>query len=270
MDQVIETVKELVTVYGLKVVAAIAIFIAGRFVAGSVRKLLRKLMKRRKADKTLTGFVVNLTYYLLLAFVIVATLGQLGIQTASFVAMLGAAGLAVGLALQGSLANFASGVLMLIFRPFKVGDYIDAGGTSGFVEQISIFTTHLRSHDNRKIIVPNAKITSDSIVNYTAKEMRRIDLVAGVSYDDDLDRTRQVLEEVLSADERILSDPAPMVGVLELADSSVNFAVRPWVKTEDYWPVYFATQEAIKKRLDAAGISIPFPQTDVHLFSQQS
>jgi len=173
--------------------------------------------------------------------------------------------LAIGLALQGSLANFAAGVLMIIFKPFRVGDYIEGGGVAGAVEEIGIFTTELKSPDNRKIIVPNAKMTSDNIVNYTAKEIRRVDIVAGVSYGDDLDQVRKVLESLLAKDERILKDPAPTIGVLELADSSVNIAVRPWVKTSDYWDVFFATQESIKKQFDAAGISIPFPQRDVHL-----
>lgn len=270
MEQALETVKEVVTVYGLRIVAAIVIFVVGRIAAGAVRRMLRRLMRKREADPTLTGFVVNMAYYALLAFVVVATLAKLGIQTASFVAVLGAAGLAVGLALQGSLANFAAGVLLLVMRPFRVGDYVEPGSTAGTVEGINILTTELKSPDNREITVPNAQITSGSIVNYTAREMRRIDLVAGVGYGDDLDRVRRALEEVLAADERILSDPAPTIGVLELGDSSVNFAVRPWVKTGDYWAVYFDTQEAIKKRFDSEGISIPFPQTDVHLFGEEA
>jgi small conductance mechanosensitive channel len=200
-----------------------------------------------------------------MAFVIIAALGQLGVQTASLVAVLGAAGLAVGLALQGSLANFAAGLLLIIFKPFKVGDFIEGGGVSGVVEEVGIFTTMMNSPDNKKLVVPNAKMTSDNIVNYTAKQVRRVDLVAGVSYRDDLDKVKRVLGEILAADSRILKDPAPTVGVLALAESSVNLAVRPWVKTADYWDVFFATQESIKKRFDAEGISIPFPQQDVHL-----
>ena len=270
MDQALETVREVVTVYGLRIVAAIVIFIVGRLAAGSIRRMLGKLMRKREVDATLTGFVTNLAYYAVLAFVVIATLAKLGIQTASFVAVLGAAGLAVGLALQGSLANFASGVLLLILRPFRVGDYVEAGGAAGTVEGINILTTVLKSPDNREITVPNSQITSGSIVNYTAREMRRVDLVAGVGYGDDLDRVKRALEEVLSADDRILSEPAPTIGLLELADSSVNFAVRPWVRTEDYWAVFFDTQEAIKKRFDSEGISIPFPQTDVHLFGEEA
>jgi small conductance mechanosensitive channel len=213
----------------------------------------------------LTGFVRNLTYMGLLTFVILAAVGQLGVQTTSFIAVLGAAGFAVGLALQGSLGNFASGVLIMIFRPFKSGDFVEAGGTMGIVEAIQIFTTTLRTGDNKTIIVPNGQITSGTITNYSAKDTRRVDLVIGVSYGDDLDKVRRVIEEVIAAEGRVLSEPEPTIGVLELADSSVNFAVRPWVKSSDYWPVYFGLMESFKKRFDQEGISIPFPQQDVYL-----
>jgi small conductance mechanosensitive channel len=258
--------QDLIAFYGLKVIAAIAILIIGRWIAIAVRNLLRRVMRKSAVEETLVSFVSNVAYVALLAFIVIAALGQLGVHTASFVVVIGAAGLAIGLALQGSLANFAAGVLMIIFKPFKVGDYIEGGGTAGTVEEISIFTTVLKSPDNRKIIVPNAKMTGDNIVNYSAKDQRRIDIVAGVSYGDDLDKVRRVLEQILAEDARILKDPAPTIGVLALADSSINFAVRPWVKTGDYWPVYFDTQEKIKKRFDAEGISIPFPQRDVHLY----
>ena len=258
--------QDLIAFYGLKVIAAIAILIIGRWIAIAVRNLLRRVMRKSAVEETLVSFVSNVAYVALLAFIVIAALGQLGVHTASFVVVIGAAGLAIGLALQGSLANFAAGVLMIIFKPFKVGDYIEGGGTAGTVEEISIFTTVLKSPDNRKIIVPNAKMTGDNIVNYSAKDQRRIDIVAGVSYGDDLDKVRRVLEQILAEDARILRDPAPTIGVLALADSSINFAVRPWVKTGDYWPVYFDTQEKIKKRFDAEGISIPFPQRDVHLY----
>ena len=196
---------------------------------------------------------------------ILAAVGQLGVQTTSFIAVLGAAGFAVGLALQGSLGNFASGVLIMIFRPFKSGDFVEAGGTMGIVEAIQIFTTTLRTGDNKTIIVPNGQITSGTITNYSAKDTRRVDLVIGVSYGDDLDKVRRVIEEVIAAEGRVLSEPEPTIGVLELADSSVNFAVRPWVKSSDYWPVYFGLMESFKKRFDQEGISIPFPQQDVYL-----
>ena len=233
-------------------------------VAASCEKTLRK----SRVDDTLVSFVSSLTYAVLLCIVVIAALGKLGFQTTSLVAILGAAGLAVALSLQGSLANFASGVLMIIFRPFKVGDFIEGAGVSGTVEAISIFTTELKSGDNKKIIVPNSKLTGDTITNFSAKEVRRIDMVVAAGYGDDLDKVKGVLRNILDQDERILKDPAPVVAVLALADSSVNFAVRPWVKTADYWPVNFALQETIKKRFDIEGISIPFPQQDVHLYNR--
>jgi small conductance mechanosensitive channel len=205
----------------------------------------------------------------LLIFVIIAALAQVGIQTTSLIAVLGAASLAIGLALQGSLANFAAGVLLIIFRPFKVGDYVECAGTAGAVDEMQIFTTQLKSPDNKKIIIPNAKLLGDVITNYSAQETRRVDLVIGVSYSDDLQKVEKVLTDILSQDERVLKDPAPTIAVLELADSSVNFAVRPWVKTGDYWNVYFALTKNIKMRLDAEGIAIPFPQRDVHLYQQK-
>ncbi len=269
METIISKLQEFGTLYGLKIVGAILILIVGRFVAKMLVNVLRSLMTKRKVDETLVSFTGSLSYVALMTFVIIAAINKLGIQTASFVAILGAAGLAIGLALQGSLANFAAGVLLIIFKPFKIGDFIEGGGISGVVEIISIFTTELKSPDNKKIIVPNAKMTGDNIINYSAKECRRVDMVAGVGYGDDLDKVRSVLENIIAGDDRILKDPAPTVAVLELADSSVNFAVRPWVKTADYWDVYFATQESIKKSFDAEGISIPFPQQDVHLFKNE-
>jgi len=266
MEDMALKVQELITFYGLKVIAAIAIFVIGRYVAIAARGVLRRALRNRSVDETLVTFVANVAYAGLLAFVVIAALGQLGVQTASFVAVVGAAGLAIGLAQQGSLANFAAGVLMIVFKPFKAGDYIEAAGVAGTVEGLNIFTTELKTPDNKKVIVPNAKITSDNIVNYSAKDQRRIDIVAGVSYRDDLDKVRRVLQSILDEDTRILKDPAPTIGVLALADSSINFAVRPWVKTGDYWAVYFDLQEKIKKRFDAEGISIPFPQRDVHLY----
>ncbi|MBB5346319.1 small conductance mechanosensitive channel [Desulfoprunum benzoelyticum] len=257
--------QELIALYGLKVIAAIAILVIGRIAAKGIREIIRRTMRRARVDETLISFVSSMCYIGILAFVIIAALSQLGVETASFVVVLGSAGLAVGLALQGSLANFAAGVLMIIFKPFKVGDYVEGGGVAGVVEEIGIFTTDLKSPDNKKIIVPNGKMAGDNIVNHTTKEIRRVDIVAGVSYKDDLDKVKNVLADILAKDDRVLKDPAPTIGVLELADSSVNFAVRPWVKTGDYWDVFFATQESIKKRFDAEGISIPFPQQDVHM-----
>lgn len=265
MEQILQEIQPWLTLYGLKIVAALSILIVGKLIAKGIRSLLAKMLRKSHVEDTLVGFVSTLCYSILLTFVFIAALAQLGIQTASFVAILGAAGLAVGLALQGSLANFAAGVLLIIFKPFKLGDYIEGGGVGGTVEQIGIFTTDLKTPDNKKIVVPNAKMTGDNIVNYSAKEIRRVDLVARVSYGDDLDKVNKILHSILQADERVLKDPAPTIGVLALADSSVNFAVRPWVKTADYWDVFFHMNETIKKRFDAEGITIPFPQQDVHL-----
>jgi small conductance mechanosensitive channel len=251
--------------FGLKLVTALIIFIIGRWVARRLAGLVEKGMTKAGTDSTLTGFLRNIIYIGLLTFVILAAIAQLGVQTTSFIAVLGAAGFAVGLALQGSLANFAAGVLIIIFRPFKSGDFVEAGGVAGVVENIQIFTTTMRTGDNKTIIIPNGQITSGTIVNYSTKDTRRVDMVIGVGYGDDLDKVRRVLEEILKEDERVLEDPAPTIGVLELADSSVNFAVRPWVKSADYWPVYFALHEKVKKRFDKEGISIPFPQQDVHI-----
>jgi small conductance mechanosensitive channel len=269
MDQIVMKLQEWLTLYGLKVVAAIAILVIGTFAAKIFRAIIRRILQKSKVDETLTSFIASLSYAALMVFIVIAAVQKLGVSTTSFVAVIGAAGLAIGLALQGSLANFAAGILMIIFKPFKVSDLIDAGGALGVVEEIGIFTTELKTADNKKIIIPNAKVTGDNIVNYSAKGQRRVDMVAGVSYSDDLDKVRKVLEEILSEDKRILTDPAPTIGVLELADSSVNFAVRPWVKVEDYWSVFFETQEKIKKRFDASGISIPFPQRDVHLYKTE-
>lgn len=265
MEGIWEQIRQLVTMYGLNVLAAAAIFVLGKMAASMIRRLVRRIMRKRNMDDTLTGFVSSMLYAGILAFVVIAALSKLGIQTASFIAVLGAAGLAIGLALQGSLANFASGVLMIIFKPFRAGDYVDAGGASGFIDEIGIFTTTIRTLDNKKVIVPNSKITGDNITNYTARETRRVDLTAGVSYADDIDRVKSILLEILEGDERVLDDPAPFVGLSEMADSSVNFTVRAWVRTEDYWGVYFDTNERIKKAFDSQGITIPFPQMDVHM-----
>ena len=264
----VDKMKEIVISYGPNIIFAILIVVIGRYVAIGLRNLLTKIMEKKKVDAMLISFISSLTYIVIMAFVIVAALDKIGIQTTSFIAILGAAGLAVGLALQGSLANFASGVLMLIFKPFKCGDFIEAAGVTGVVEAIPIFTTEMKTPDNKKIIVPNAKIMEGNIINYSAKEIRRVDMVVGVSYNDDLDKVKRVLEDILSSDERILDDPAYTIGVSELADSSINFVVRPWVKSADYWNVLFDTNKTIKQRFDAEGISIPFPQQDVHLVKE--
>jgi len=269
MEDTLQKVYGLVMLYGVKVIAAIAIFIIGRWVAKGFQSLTKKLMDRRNVDPTITGFVGNLTYMALLVFVIIAALSQLGIQTTSFIAILGAAGLAIGLALQGSLSNFAAGFLMLIFKPFKVGDYIETAGVDGTVETIQIFTTTLRTPDNKTIIIPNAGVTNGNIVNYTMKGTRRVDMVFGISYEDDIEKAKQIMADVLGKDDRILKDPPLQIAVSELADSSVNFVVRPWASIENYWNVYFDAMENIKKALDAAGISIPYPQRDVHMYEHK-
>jgi small conductance mechanosensitive channel len=266
MEQFLNNLPDLLTSYGIKIILALVIFIVGRWIAKAVRNGLKKMMTKKNVDLTLIPFVSNLVYTLLLIFVVVAAIAQLGVQTTSFVAILGAAGLAVGLALQGSLSNFAAGVLMIIFKPFKVGDYIEGGGTAGVVESIKIFVTELRTPDNRAVIVPNSAMMGGNITNYSAKDTRRVDLIAGIGYGDDIEKARTILKDIVGSHDLILKDPSPQVEVLELADSSVNFVVRPWVKTPDYWRVYFDVTESIKKRFDAEGVSIPFPQRDVHLF----
>jgi small conductance mechanosensitive channel len=260
-------IQDVVAVWGLKVVAALAIFIIGRWIAKLLRRGIRRMLERAAVDPIITGFITSIVYIALLVFVVIAALGQLGIQTTSFIAILGAAGLAVGLALQGSLANFAAGFLMIIFRPFKVGDFIEGAGVAGVVREIQIFTTTLRTPDNKTIIIPNAKLSGDNIVNFSAEATRRVDMTVGVSYEADLSRVRTVLNDIIGKDARILSDPPPQVAVAELADSSVNFIVRVWTKTEDYWGVRFDATETIKNRFDAEGIGIPFPQRDIHIVS---
>ncbi len=255
--------------YGLKILAALAVLIIGMWAAKLIRKGIVKAMEKKGLDPTLISFLSALVHVGVQAFVIVAALGALDIKTASFIAVLGAAGLAVGLALQGSLSNFASGVLMIIFKPISVGDFVEAGGTMGSVVEISIFTTVLNTPDNKKVIVPNSNVMGSNITNYNANGTRRVDLVAGIGYGDDIDKAKTVLEGILAADDRILKTPEPSVAVVEMADSSVNFVVRPWCTGADYWDVYFDTTEAIKKRFDEEGISIPFPQRDVHLYEHK-
>ena len=254
-----------VVTLGKNIVIALLIFYVGRIAISLIVRGLRKLMQKQEVDKTLETFVCNLVRVVLLVVVIIAAISALGIETTSFIAIFGAAGLAVGLALQGSLSNFAAGVLIVLFRPYRVGDFVEAAGISGTVEQVQILTTVLTTPDNKQIIVPNSQIMNSIITNYSAKETRRVDMVVGVGYSDDLDRVRKTLEELVAADERILADPPCKIAVSELADSSVNFVLRPWVNAADYWGVKFELTEAIKKRFDQEGISIPFPQRDVHL-----
>jgi small conductance mechanosensitive channel len=269
MSAVVEQVEVLGAEYGLKIISAILILIVGMWVAKRVKSFVVKLMEKRNVDPTLISFSSSLLLIALQIFVIVAALEKLNIKTTSFVAILGAAGLAVGLALQGSLSNFASGVLMIIFKPFKLGDFVEAGGATGAVADINIFTTVINTPDNKKTIVPNSSVMGGNIINYSANDTRRVDLSAGISYSDDIDKARSAINAVLAEIPEILETPAPDILVSEMADSSVNFAVRPWCKPADYWAVYFGVTEAIKKKFDEEGISIPFPQQDVHLYKHE-
>lgn len=270
MENIVGRLLEWLTLYGVKVVGAIVIFLVGLWVAKIVKSIIAKLLTKRNVEGTIVSFVTNLAYIALVVFVIIAVIDRLGIETTSFAAVLAAAGLAIGLSLQGSLSNFASGFLLMIFRPFKKGDFIEGGGVAGVVEEIQTFTTILNTPDNKKIIIPNAKLTSDNIINYSATGTRRVEIIVGVSYSDDLDKVKKVLQGIADSEPRVLKDPASMVAVKELADSSVNFVLRVWVKTDDYWDVLFDTTEAVKKRLDQEGICIPFPQTDVHLYEHKA
>jgi small conductance mechanosensitive channel len=269
-DQAVELLQTKGVDFAINIVTAILIFYVGKWISGMLTRGLKRIMDKHDVDPTLTSFVSNLVRMALMVFVVIAAITQLGVPSAQFVAVVGAAGLAVGLALQGSLANFAAGVLIVLFRPYKVGDFVEAAGVAGTIEQVQILTTILKTPDNKQIVVPNGQIMGSIITNYSAKETRRVDMVVGVSYSDDLDQVAATLKELVDADERILKDPECTIAVSELADSSVNFVVRPWVKSADYWGVKFDLTEAIKKRFDADGISIPFPQQDVYLHQVSS
>ncbi len=262
----LEIQKNIMT-YGLDILAAGVIFMIGKWLAVRISEILEKLLLRARMDETLAKFTRHLTYVSLLVFAVIAALAKLGIETASFIAVLGAAGFAVGMALQGSLSNFAAGILILVFRPFKVGDVVTLAGINGKVQEIQIFNTLLCSEDNVQYIIPNSQATSGSITNITAHDKRRLDFVIGVSYAEDLKKTKQVLYSVLASDPGVLKDPAPLVAVLELAESSVNFCVRPWVRTSEYGDVRFRLLEKIKETLDVNGITIPFPQREIHVKS---
>lgn len=262
---ILEGIGGAVSTYGLRVVGAIAVLIIGRMVAGIVRRSLRKALDRTKLDKTLVPFLTKLVYYAMLAFVVVAVLNLFGVQTTSLVAVLGAAGLAVGLALQGTLSNFASGVMLLTFRPFKVGDWVEAGGQGGSVKEIGVFSTTLATGDNVCIVMPNAAIYGQVIKNYSVNPTRRIDLVMSIGYDDDIDKAIQTMQSIMDADDRVMKDPAPVIGVDELADSWINLVVRPWCARDDYWGLRRDLTRRFKEGLEAAGCNIPFPQSEVHL-----
>lgn len=243
---------------------AIAIFLVGKFIARTISNLIRKGMTRAGTDAILVGFIGYIVYGLLLVAVVLAAIDSLGVNVTSLMAIVGAAGLAIGLAMKDSLANFAAGVMIIIFRPFKIGDYISAGGASGSVDEIGLFATLMHTPDNQRIFVPNSSIINGNITNVSALPTRRIDLVFGISYDDNIGQARDIIQSVIEADERILKDPAPVIVVGELGDSSVNINVRPWVNSADYWSVRPDLLETIKVRFDEAGISIPYPQQDVY------
>ncbi|MGB2925017.1 MAG: mechanosensitive ion channel domain-containing protein [Limnothrix sp.] len=267
MQQFIDLIIKFATTFGIRIVTAILILFIGLQAAKWVKKSVKSLMQKAKIDSTVTSFMSNLSYVAFIMLVAVAVLERIGVETTSFLAVLGAAGLAIGLALQGSLTNFASGFLLIIFRPFSVDDLVIIAGERGFVQEISFLTTRLRTPDNQIIIVPNSKIYSDKIVNVTINQKLRVDLVFGVGYEADIDTTKRILEEVATQDSRVLDTPAPpRIEMDELADSSVNFVMRIWIKSEDYLTIRFGITEEVKRRLDEAGINIPFPQRDVHLY----
>ncbi|NVJ67382.1 MAG: mechanosensitive ion channel [Gammaproteobacteria bacterium] len=260
-----EKAMELGTEYAPKLAMALVVFIVGLMVIRMITGAMKRLFDKKDYDETLERFLLSLTGMILKVLLIVTVVTMLGVQMTSFVAILGGAGLAIGMALSGTLQNFAGGVMLLIFRPYKVGDVIEAQGHVGKVDEIQIFNTVLLTPDNKTIIIPNSPISTNSIVNYSDQGTRRVDFTIGIGYDDDIDQAKEVIMSVITKDERVHQDPAPFIAVSELADSSVNFTLRVWANVADYWGVYFDNLEAIKKALDAANISIPYPQTDVHL-----
>lgn len=267
-EQIMDTATALVSQWGVSVVGAIALLVVGRIVAGMIRRTVRRGLERAKVDPTLVPFLSKGVYYVALAFVVIATLRLFGVETTSLVALIGAAGLAVGLALQGTLSNFAAGVMLLIFRPFKVGDYVDAGGNVGSVVEIGIFTTTLKSPDNIMIVVPNSQVYGQTIKNFNGYDTRRVDMVMGISYDDDIQLALDTIRRVVTADQRVLAEPAVQIAVSNLGDSSVDIVVRPWCAASDYWGLKFDLTRALKEQLEAAGCSIPYPQRDIHMFQQ--
>lgn len=264
MEQQIDTVIHYIQLYGLNLLGSLLIFLIGKKLVKWLAQLMHKMMSRSRMDETLAQFLEDVVYAVLLVAVVLAALSNAGVNVTSLVAVLGAVGLAIGLALQGTLSNVGASVLIMIFRPFKIGDYVEAGGTAGSVAEINLFSTILNTPDNKRIIVPNSQVIGSSITNYSAHDTRRVDLIFGIGYDDDLKLAKSILHEVVNGDERILREPEPFVAVSELGDSSVNFVVRAWVKTSDFWGVRFDTIEKVKLTFDEKGISIPFPQMDIH------
>lgn len=266
-QEVIQTITSTASTWGLQVIGAIAVLIVGRFVAGVLRRAVRRALERSKVDASLIPFFASAVYYLAITVVLIAVLELFGIQTTSMIAVVGAAGLAIGLAMQGTLSNVASGVMLLIFRPFRLGDFVEVAGVAGSVAEIGLFSTALNTPDNVRITVPNSAIYGETIKNYSANDTRRNDLVVGVAYGDSIPQAMEIVRNVLSADARVLPEPAPVIAVGELGDSSVNLLVRPWCRKEDYWELRFELTRKLKEELEAGGCSIPFPQRDVHLHS---
>ncbi len=268
--EIINSITQIAADFGLRLFYAVLIIFVGRWVVKLLLKIIKSALEKTTVEETVRIFVANLLNTLLMVIIFIAAINQLGIETTSIIAMLGAAGLAIGLALQGSLANFAAGILIVIFRPYKVGDYIEAGSAAGTVLDIQIFSTVLKTPDNKVVVVPNGTIMDSSIINYTGQETRRVDIIASCGYEDDIDKVKDILQDILNQDERILEEPEPRIAVSELADNSINFIVRPWVKSSDVLSVKYSILEQIKKRFDAEGISIPYPQRDVHIYNHDT
>lgn len=265
MEKYIESIQALVIAYGARVVLAIVVLLVGLWLIGKVVKTMGNVMVKRNADPSLIPFLLSITGVLLKVMLVVSVVGMIGVETTSFIAVLGAAGLAIGMALSGTLQNFAGGVIILILKPFKVGHFIDAQGHSGTVHEIQIFNTILKTPDNKTVILPNGALSSGSMTNFSAESTRRVDFTFSISYSDDIDQAKGILNRLLSEDSRVLPQPAPVVAVTELANSSVSIIVRPWVNSSDYWVFFWDMQEKVKKAFDAEGVSIPFPQMDVHV-----
>ena len=265
--EIINSITQIAADFGLRVLYAVLIIVIGRWVVKLLLKIIKAALEKTTVEETVRIFAVNLLNTLLMVIIFIAAINQLGIETTSIIAMLGAAGLAIGLSLQGSLANFAAGILIVIFKPYKVGDYIEAGSAAGTVLDIQIFSTVLKTPDNKIVIVPNGIIMKDSVINYTDQATRRVDIVASCGYEDDIDKVKEILKDILNQEDRILAEPEPRIAVSELADNSVNFIVRPWVNSSDVLSVKYSILEQIKKRFDEEGISIPYPQRDVHIYN---
>jgi small conductance mechanosensitive channel len=269
LENISEKITNLVLEYGPKLLGAILVFIVGSWVIKVIMKNFRKLLEKRSIDDSLKPFLISITGVLLRIMLIISVLSMIGIQMTSFVAILAAAGLAIGMALSGTLSNFAGGVMILLFKPFKVGDYIEGQGHSGTVREIQIFNTILKTPDNKTIIIPNGGLSNSSMINYSTEPLRRVDWTFGIGYGDSVKKARDVISKLAAEDDRILKDPPLFIGLTALADSSVNFAVRAWVKAEDYWAVYFSMNEKVYNTFEQEGLNIPFPQMDIHLIKEE-